>query len=60
MKLYTKAQGTKTVNLIINMEDDREEEERLIFGDDGRTLEECGCGMYLFSSFFWNIKRELT
>lgn len=43
LKLYTKAHGTKTNNLIINMEDEGDE---LIFGDDGRTLEGYGCGEF--------------
>ncbi|KAI8869113.1 hypothetical protein GQ42DRAFT_163664 [Ramicandelaber brevisporus] len=38
LKLYTKAHGMKTVNLIINMENDEE----CIFNDDGKTLAELG------------------
>ena len=41
MKLYTKAQGTKTMNLIINMEGD---EDKLLFSDDACTLQDYGCG----------------
>lgn len=41
LKLYTKAQGTKTQNLIINMEDKDDEK---IFRDDSKTLAEYGCG----------------
>ncbi|RPB03343.1 hypothetical protein L873DRAFT_1761191 [Choiromyces venosus 120613-1] len=49
LKLYTKAHGTKTNNLIINMEDGGDE---LIFRDDGRTLEEYGCEHETEISFF--------
>ncbi|PWW80154.1 hypothetical protein C7212DRAFT_159832, partial [Tuber magnatum] len=49
LKLYTKAYGTKTNNLIINMED---EGERLIFGDDERTLEGYECEHETEISFF--------
>lgn len=42
-KLYTKAQGTKTQNLIINMED---KDDVLIFRDDAQTLADCGCGKF--------------
>ncbi|KAF8419333.1 hypothetical protein EV426DRAFT_292164 [Tirmania nivea] len=40
MKLYTKAHGTKTTNLIINMED---KDERFMFTDEGKTLSDYGC-----------------
>lgn len=40
MKFYTKAHGTKTMNLIINMED---KDERYMFTDDGKTLADYGC-----------------
>ncbi|CAZ83481.1 unnamed protein product [Tuber melanosporum] len=49
LKLYTKAHGTKTNNLIINMEDEGDE---LIFGDDGRALEGYGCEHETEISFF--------
>lgn len=44
LKLYTKAQGTKTMNLIINME---AKDEDCVFNEDGKTLAEYGCGEYL-------------
>lgn len=43
LKLYTKAMGTKTQNLIINLEDDPEK----WFTDDEKTLAEYGCGEFL-------------
>lgn len=42
LKLYTKAHGTKTSNLIINMED---KDERFLFRDDAATLASYDCGM---------------
>ena len=44
MKLYTKAHGTKTMNLIINMED---KDERFMFIDEGKTLADYGCGEFM-------------
>ena len=41
LKLYNKAQGTKTMNLVINFDDD----ERLIFEEGSRTLTGYGCGI---------------
>ncbi|KAI5816472.1 hypothetical protein BZA77DRAFT_313041 [Pyronema omphalodes] len=49
LKLYTKAHGTKTNNLIINMEDENEE---LMFTDDAKTLAEYGCEHETEISFF--------
>ncbi|KAH8152422.1 uncharacterized protein LAJ45_03262 [Morchella importuna] len=49
LKLYTKAQGTKTQNLIINMEDKDDEK---IFRDDSKTLAEYGCEHETEISFF--------
>ncbi|CUS07163.1 unnamed protein product [Tuber aestivum] len=49
LKLYTKAHGTKTNNLIINLEDERDE---LIFGDDEKTLEGYKCEHETELSFF--------
>ncbi|KAG0636705.1 hypothetical protein HOY80DRAFT_890840 [Tuber brumale] len=49
LKLYTKAHGTKTNNLIINMEDEGDE---LILGDDERALEGYGCEHETEISFF--------
>ncbi|KAF8462902.1 hypothetical protein BDZ91DRAFT_732646 [Kalaharituber pfeilii] len=49
MKLYTKAHGTKTQNLIINMEDKNDE---LLFRDDGKTLVDYGCEHETEISFF--------
>ena len=43
LKLYTKAHGTKTSNLIINMED---KDERFLFRDDTATLASYGCGVW--------------
>ena len=43
LKLYTKAHGTKTSNLIINMED---KDERFLFRDDAATLASYGCGVW--------------
>ncbi|KAK6541233.1 hypothetical protein TWF694_008600 [Orbilia ellipsospora] len=40
MKLYTKAQGTKTQNLIINLDNPE-----WMFDDDSKTLAEVGCGI---------------
>lgn len=39
LKLYTHAHGTKTVNLIINLDDD----DTLMLNDDEKTLADCGC-----------------
>ena len=44
MKLYTKAHGTKTMNLIINMED---KDERFMFTDEGKTLADYDCGKFI-------------
>ncbi|KAI5857005.1 hypothetical protein BZA05DRAFT_415715 [Tricharina praecox] len=49
LKLYTKAHGTKTNNLIINMED---KEETLMFRDDSATLASYGCEHETEISFF--------
>ncbi|KAL0635801.1 hypothetical protein Q9L58_005234 [Maublancomyces gigas] len=49
LKLYTKAQGTKTQNLIINMED---KDDELIFRDENQTLADCGCEHETEISFF--------
>jgi hypothetical protein len=46
MKLYTKAHGTKTMNLIINMEDKSEAD---MFWDDEKTLAAYGCGVFIVS-----------
>ena len=43
LKLYIKAQGTKTMNLVINLDDD----ESLLFIDDQRSLASYGCGNIL-------------
>lgn len=43
MKLYTKAMGTKTQNLIINLEDD----ESKWYTDDDKTLADYGCGKFI-------------
>ena len=48
VKLYTQAHGTKTVNLIINL--DRDDE--LILSDLQRTLADCGCTHETELSFF--------
>jgi hypothetical protein len=40
LKLYSKAKGTKTQNLIINLDNDPE----WMFEDDGKTLADVGCG----------------
>ncbi|EPS38409.1 hypothetical protein H072_7861 [Dactylellina haptotyla CBS 200.50] len=47
MKLYTKAQGTKNQNLIINMD-----HPEWMFDDDSKTLAEMGCGHETEVSFF--------
>ncbi|KAF8247069.1 hypothetical protein K440DRAFT_630195 [Wilcoxina mikolae CBS 423.85] len=49
LKLYTKAHGTKTNNLIINMED---KDERFLFRDDNATLASYGCEHETEISFF--------
>ncbi|TGZ85268.1 hypothetical protein EX30DRAFT_337653 [Ascodesmis nigricans] len=49
LKLYTKAQGTKTSNLIINMED---KDDSFVFRDDAKTLAEYGCEHETEISFF--------
>ncbi|BFZ53501.1 hypothetical protein PYCC9005_000526 [Savitreella phatthalungensis] len=48
IKLYTKAHGTKTVNLIINLDDDQQ----LILTDDEKTLADYGCEHETELSFF--------
>jgi len=52
LKLYTKAHGTKTNNLIINMED---KNEMFMFRDDSATLATYGCEHETEISFF-NLK----
>ncbi|KAF3905549.1 hypothetical protein AA313_de0204749 [Arthrobotrys entomopaga] len=47
MKLYTKAQGTKTQNLIINLD-----KPEWMFDDDSKTLAEMGCEHETEVSFF--------
>ncbi|KAK6541232.1 hypothetical protein TWF694_008600 [Orbilia ellipsospora] len=47
MKLYTKAQGTKTQNLIINLDNPE-----WMFDDDSKTLAEVGCEHETEVSFF--------
>ncbi|KAL7267839.1 hypothetical protein RUND412_009556 [Rhizina undulata] len=49
LKLYTKAHGTKTQNLIINMED---KDDSLMFRNDEKTLVEYGCEHETEISFF--------
>ena len=44
MRLYTKAHGTKTMNLIINMEESRDGNQEMMFLDEQRTLASYGCG----------------
>ncbi|GBC07511.1 hypothetical protein RclHR1_00750045 [Rhizophagus clarus] len=48
LKLYTKAHGAKTQNLIINIDDD----ENLIFSNDDDTLTSCGIENETEISFF--------
>ncbi|KAI5801131.1 hypothetical protein EDC01DRAFT_716386 [Geopyxis carbonaria] len=52
LKLYTKAHGTKTMNLIINMED---VDDTLVFRDGSATLASYGCEHETEISFF-NMK----
>ena len=42
LKIYFKAHGAKTQNLVINF--DRDD---WVLRDDKKTLQEVGCGMYL-------------
>lgn len=55
LKLYTKAQGTKTQNLIINMED---QDDALIFEDDTASLASCACEHETEVSFFNKIQYD--
>ncbi|KAI9779543.1 MAG: hypothetical protein M1839_007351 [Geoglossum umbratile] len=48
LKLYAKAQETKTMNLIINLDND----ESLLFTDDQSSLASCGCEHETDVSFF--------
>ncbi|KAI5805612.1 hypothetical protein DFH27DRAFT_590713 [Peziza echinospora] len=58
MRLYTKAHGTKTMNLIINMEESRDENQEMMFLDEQRTLASYGCEHETEISFFRNEDYE--
>ncbi|KAA8902873.1 hypothetical protein TRICI_005797 [Trichomonascus ciferrii] len=51
LKIYTKAHGSKTMNLVINMEDD----DQLVLSDKTKTLLQCGVENETeLSVFNWN------